>query len=42
MIPADRKWMRNLAVSSIMVEALEKMKLKWPRPTIDPSKIVIP
>lgn len=30
-IPADRKWFRNLAVSSIIVETLESMDLKYPR-----------
>src|SRR6202795_4036396 len=38
-IPADKKWFRNLAVSHIMVEALEKMDLKFPPPTIDVKKL---
>ena len=38
-IPADKKWYRNLAVSKIMVEALESMKMKFPKPTFDPSKL---
>jgi PPK2 family polyphosphate:nucleotide phosphotransferase len=38
-IPADRKWFRNLAVSQIIVEALEDLKMKFPKPKIDPSKI---
>ncbi len=38
-IPADKKWYRNLAVSQIMVEALESMKMKFPKPTFDPSKL---
>ena len=31
-IPSDRKWFRNLAVSEIIVETLESMKLKYPPP----------
>jgi len=38
-IPANKKWFRNLAVSSIMVETLERMKLKFPKPSFDFSKI---
>jgi len=38
-IPADKKWYRNLAVSQIMVETLESMRMKFPKPTFDPSKL---
>ncbi len=38
-IPANKKWFRNLAVSHVIVEALESMKLKFPEPTINPKKI---
>jgi PPK2 family polyphosphate:nucleotide phosphotransferase len=31
-IPADRKWFRNLAVSQILLDAMEKMKLQVPKP----------
>jgi len=34
-IPANKKWFRNLAVSHIIVETLEAMKLKFPAPSID-------
>jgi PPK2 family polyphosphate:nucleotide phosphotransferase len=34
-IPANKKWFRNLAVSQIIVEALEEMKLKYPQPPAD-------
>ena len=34
-IPANHKWFRNLAVSKILVEALEKMDPKYPTPEID-------
>jgi len=32
-IPANRKWFRNLAASQIVVDALEAMDLKYPKPT---------
>jgi polyphosphate kinase 2 (PPK2 family) len=38
-IPADHKWFRNLAVSSIIVETLEGMDMQFPRPTISPKKL---
>jgi len=40
-IPADRKWFRNLAVSQILVDTLEDMKMKFPPPAADISKIVL-
>jgi PPK2 family polyphosphate:nucleotide phosphotransferase len=38
-IPADRKWFRNLAVSQIVVNELGKLPLRFPKPAFDPSKI---
>jgi PPK2 family polyphosphate:nucleotide phosphotransferase len=38
-IPANRKWFRNLAVAQILVETLEGMKLQYPKPVADLSKI---
>jgi len=38
-IPADRKWYRNLAVSSLLLRTLEGMKLKMPRPVKDWAKV---
>ncbi len=35
-IPADRKWHRNLAVTRLLVEHLDAMKLDWPRGDFDP------
>jgi PPK2 family polyphosphate:nucleotide phosphotransferase len=40
-IPANKKWFRNLAVSQIIVKALESLDMKYPKPSFDPSKIVI-
>jgi len=31
-IPADRKWFRNLAVSSVIVDTLKTLKMKYPPP----------
>ena len=38
-IPANKKWFRNLAVSQVIVETLESMKLKYPKPPAGLSKI---
>jgi len=34
-IPADRKWYRNWAISKLLVETLERMDPKLPRPDLD-------
>ncbi len=34
-IPANHKWFRNLAVSQIVVDMLESLKMKFPEPTVD-------
>lgn len=34
-VPADRKWYRNLAVANLLVEALEKLDLGWPPADFD-------
>jgi PPK2 family polyphosphate:nucleotide phosphotransferase len=38
-IPANRKWFRNLAVSQVLREELEAMSLKFPKPMADLSGI---
>jgi PPK2 family polyphosphate:nucleotide phosphotransferase len=38
-IPADRKWVRNLAVSHLIVETLEALKMQFPKPSLDPSTV---
>jgi PPK2 family polyphosphate:nucleotide phosphotransferase len=38
-IPADRKWFRNLAISQILAAELGKLPLRFPEATFDPSKI---
>ena len=34
-VPADRKWYRNWAIASLLVEQLEDMKLTWPKGDFD-------
>ncbi len=34
-IPSDHKWFRNLAIARIVVEHLEGLKMKFPRPSVD-------
>jgi PPK2 family polyphosphate:nucleotide phosphotransferase len=41
-IPADHKWYRNLAVSQVIVETLEKLDMHVPPPLPDAGEIVIP
>ncbi len=38
-IPANRKWFRNLAVSQILRDELEAMSLKFPKPIAELSEI---
>jgi PPK2 family polyphosphate:nucleotide phosphotransferase len=40
-IPANRKWFRNVAISQIIVETLEKLEMKLPKPTFELSKIAL-
>ena len=41
-VPADRKWYRNLVVATVLVEALEGLQMAYPEPEEDLSGIVIP
>jgi len=38
-IPANKKWFRNLAVSQILVDAMTSWKLKYPPPPADLEKL---
>ena len=40
-IPANKKWFRNCAISQIIVEALESLDMEYPKITYDPAHIVI-
>jgi PPK2 family polyphosphate:nucleotide phosphotransferase len=41
-IPADHKWYRNLAISQIIIEALESLDMHYPPPLPDAGEITIP
>jgi len=38
-IPANHKWFRDLAIARIVVEHLETLKMKYPKPTVDLAHI---
>jgi PPK2 family polyphosphate:nucleotide phosphotransferase len=40
-VPANRKWYRNLCVARIMVDTMKKLNMKLPKVDWDPSKIVV-
>ncbi|HLF43736.1 MAG TPA: PPK2 family polyphosphate kinase [Acidimicrobiia bacterium] len=40
-VPANRKWYRNLVVSSILIEILERMDPRFPEPEIDLDGLVV-
>jgi PPK2 family polyphosphate:nucleotide phosphotransferase len=40
-IPANRKWFRNLAVADILVSTLEDMDMQFPKSKLDLSKFVL-
>jgi PPK2 family polyphosphate:nucleotide phosphotransferase len=40
-IPANKKWFRNLAVSHIIMEALEELKMKFPAPSVNLKKMKV-
>jgi PPK2 family polyphosphate:nucleotide phosphotransferase len=40
-IPANKKWFRNYLVAELIVAALDRMRLKYPPPTVDLSKVVL-
>ena len=40
-IPADRKWYRNLAVAQLMVDTLKGLKMEYPKIDWDPKSIVV-
>lgn len=41
-VPANKKWYRNLVITRAVVEALESMNLEYPKPSADLSSVVIP
>jgi hypothetical protein len=34
-VPTDRKWYRNWAITNILIETLSEMGLRWPQPAFD-------
>lgn len=40
-IPANRKWYRNIVVATILIETLESLELRYPEPEGDLSGIVV-
>lgn len=40
-VPADRKWYRNLAVSTILVETMESLGMSYPEPEVGLGDVVI-
>ncbi|HEX8236630.1 MAG TPA: polyphosphate kinase 2 family protein [Abditibacteriaceae bacterium] len=40
-VPANKKWARNINLAEAVVEALEKMKPQYPKADFDPKSIVI-
>jgi PPK2 family polyphosphate:nucleotide phosphotransferase len=38
-VPADRKWYRDYVIAKTVAKAMEGMKLRWPKPKIDLSKV---
>jgi PPK2 family polyphosphate:nucleotide phosphotransferase len=41
-IPAERRWYRNLLIASVLVDTLESLDMKYPKADFDPQTIVIP
>ncbi len=40
-VPANRKWYRNLVVARIMVDTLKKLDMKFPEIDWDPKKMIV-
>ena len=40
-VPANHKWYRDYVIAQIVVKTLEKLKLHWPKPKMDLSKLKI-
>ena len=40
-MPADRKWYRNLVISTVLVETLESLDLSYPEPAAGLDQITI-
>jgi len=40
-VPANRKWYRNIVVSTVIIDALKSLKMEFPQPEEDLSEIII-
>jgi len=40
-VPANKKWYRNLVIASLLVDALKKLNMQYPAPEEDLSQVVI-
>jgi PPK2 family polyphosphate:nucleotide phosphotransferase len=40
-VPANHKWYRDYVIARAVARALEKLRMKWPKPKLDLSKIKI-
>lgn len=40
-IPSDHKWVRNVSISRILVDTMQRMQLQYPAVTVDVSKLKI-
>ena len=41
LIPANKKWYRNLVITECIVERLKKLDMKYPEPSIDVTQLTI-
>ncbi|HRE29359.1 MAG TPA: polyphosphate kinase 2 family protein [Anaerolineales bacterium] len=41
-VPADRKWYRDLVVAEALIEALEGLNMAYPKADFDPKAMVVP
>ena len=40
-IPANKKWYRNVAISQVIIEAMDRLEMKYPKPNFDVSKMKV-
>jgi PPK2 family polyphosphate:nucleotide phosphotransferase len=38
-IPSDQKWYRNVVISGILVDAMKALRLRYPKPVVDPATL---
>jgi PPK2 family polyphosphate:nucleotide phosphotransferase len=41
LVPADRNWYRDYVITRTVMQAMENLKMKWPKPAEDLSKIKV-